>query len=105
LVEAGNSTAASLPGFEGLTFRKGTIAQWSRDSGVDTVGSSEATPVDILIALHACDTATDDAIFFGIQTGASVILTSPCCHKEVCPFRHRATVVLLSRVLVLCADN
>lgn len=83
LVEAGNGTAASLPGFEGLTFRKGTIAQWSRDSGVDAVGSSEATPVDILIALHACDTATDDAIFFGIQTGASVILSSPCCHKEV----------------------
>ncbi|KAJ1475408.1 hypothetical protein T484DRAFT_1828443 [Baffinella frigidus] len=34
-------------------------------------------------SLHACDTATDDAIFSGIRAGASVIIVSPCCHKEV----------------------
>jgi hypothetical protein len=38
---------------------------------------------DILVALHACDTATDDVIFCGIQHNAKVIVVSPCCHKEV----------------------
>ena len=38
--------------------------------------------MDVLVALHACDTATDLAIFSGIARGASVIVTSPCCHKE-----------------------
>jgi hypothetical protein len=39
--------------------------------------------VDILVALHACDTATDDVIFCGIQHNAKIIVVSPCCHKEV----------------------
>jgi len=39
--------------------------------------------VDILVALHACDTATDDVIYCGIQHDAKIIVVSPCCHKEV----------------------
>jgi len=39
--------------------------------------------IDILIALHACDTATDDAIYKGIVSKASLIITAPCCHKQV----------------------
>jgi tRNA A58 N-methylase Trm61 len=39
--------------------------------------------IDILIALHACDTATDDAIFRGIMAGASLIVCAPCCHKQI----------------------
>ena len=39
----------------------------------------------MLIALHACDTATDDAMFKGVEAGASVIITAPCCHKELRP--------------------
>ena len=39
--------------------------------------------IDILIALHACDTATDDAIFKGLQSKASLIVCAPCCHKQV----------------------
>jgi hypothetical protein len=38
---------------------------------------------DVLIALHACDTATDDAIYRGITAGASLIVCAPCCHKQV----------------------
>lgn len=38
-----------------------------------------------MIALHACDIATDYAIDYGLRAGASVILCSPCCHKEVRP--------------------
>jgi len=45
----------------------------------------EPTADDILIALHACDTATDEAIYKGIAGAASVIVTAPCCHKEVRP--------------------
>ncbi len=39
--------------------------------------------VDILVALHACDTATDLAIHKGILAGAVMIVTAPCCHKQI----------------------
>lgn len=39
--------------------------------------------VDVLLALHACDTATDDAISRGIAANAGLILVSPCCQKEL----------------------
>ena len=41
------------------------------------------TQIDILIALHACDTATDDALFKAISSNASLIICAPCCHKQV----------------------
>ena len=41
--------------------------------------------LDVVIALHACDIATDHAIHLGIRAGAEIILCSPCCHKEVRP--------------------
>lgn len=41
------------------------------------------TEVDMLIALHACDTATDDAIQKGIRGNAKIIICAPCCHKQV----------------------
>jgi hypothetical protein len=49
-------------------------------------GSIQQSPienVDILIALHACDTATDDAIYHGIKNNAKVIVVAPCCHKQI----------------------
>jgi len=39
--------------------------------------------VNLLIALHACDTATDDAIFKGIKANAELIVVAPCCHKQI----------------------
>ncbi|OSY89166.1 SAM-dependent methyltransferase [Tenacibaculum holothuriorum] len=39
--------------------------------------------IDILIALHACDTATDDAIFKGLSAKAELIICAPCCHKQI----------------------
>lgn len=39
--------------------------------------------IDILIALHACDTATDDAIYKGMMSDASIVVCAPCCHKQI----------------------
>ena len=39
--------------------------------------------LDVLIALHACDIATDDAILKGIRNNAKLIICAPCCHKQI----------------------
>lgn len=39
--------------------------------------------LDVLIALHACDTATDDAILKGVRNNAKLIICAPCCHKQI----------------------
>jgi hypothetical protein len=39
--------------------------------------------LDVLIALHACNTATDDAIAKGVRAGAKLIVCAPCCHKQI----------------------
>jgi len=70
LVKDGNATAAAS-GFSGLSFQPGTILDY------------DASGADAVIALHACDTATDDAIFKGIAAGASLIAVAPCCHKQI----------------------
>lgn len=70
LVDFCNNTAKQC-GFENLSFENKTIDEY------------KAKKIDILIALHACDTATDDAIFKGIQANATLIVTAPCCHKQI----------------------
>ncbi len=62
---------AGLSKYSGLHFHKGSIK--------DTLSEN----VDMLIALHACDTATDDAIYKGIKAGAGIIICAPCCHKQI----------------------
>jgi SAM-dependent methyltransferase len=54
-----------------LEFTAGTIADTPLDN------------LDILIALHACDTATDDALARGIDAGANLLIVAPCCQKEL----------------------
>ena len=70
LVKFSNELAQKY-GFEGLKFEEGSIDQFNYGK------------VDVLIALHACDTATDDAIYQGIKSDASVIVCAPCCHKQI----------------------
>jgi len=65
------NTIATDSGFDGLKFTQGTIDQYDQDH------------VDLLIALHACDTATDDAIYKGIKGNARLIVVAPCCHKQI----------------------
>ena len=40
-------------------------------------------PVDLLVSLHACDTASDEAIAAGVRLGAEAIVVAPCCHHEL----------------------
>jgi hypothetical protein len=53
-----------------------------------------------MIALHACDIATDYAIHTGIRCGAAIIMCSPCCHKQIRPQLHSPG--LLKPMLQLC---
>lgn len=62
---------AKTADFEGLSFAQGTIE------------NAEMAESNVLIALHACDTATDEAIFKGISANAKILMVAPCCHKQI----------------------
>ncbi|WP_233164798.1 SAM-dependent methyltransferase [Pedobacter sp. ASV28] len=70
MVDLCNNIAVKA-GFDQLSFVEGTI---------DNYGQKD---INLLVALHACDTATDDAIFKGIQANAELIVVAPCCHKQI----------------------
>lgn len=58
-------------GLKGLEFVESSIESYHPEK------------LDVLIALHACNTATDDAIASGIKAGAELIVCAPCCHKQI----------------------
>lgn len=62
---------AEKSGFKNLRFVQGAI------------GDYNAAALNMLIALHACDTATDDAIAKGVAAQADIIIVAPCCHKQI----------------------
>ena len=70
LVEFCQKTAQQV-GFQHLQF----IAQ--------DINTYQPERLDMLIALHACDTATDMAIAAGIRQQAEIIVVAPCCHKQI----------------------
>ena len=72
MVSLCNAAAAKL-GLRGLAFEQGDVRTYAPGA------------LDVMIALHACDTATDHAIHLGLRAGAAIILCSPCCHKELRP--------------------
>ena len=72
LVDLCNGIATACQ-FDGLNFVVGSI------------GDYDVGEVDILIALHACNTATDEALFKGIAAKADLIVAAPCCHQEIRP--------------------
>jgi hypothetical protein len=57
------------------------------------VRSYQPEQTDVMIALHACDIATDFAIHTGIRLDAKVIMCAPCCHKELRPQMQSPTVL------------
>ena len=59
-------------GYDEARFEATAIADYESD-----------VPVDLLVSLHACDTATDEAIAAGVRLGAEAIVVAPCCHHEL----------------------
>jgi SAM-dependent methyltransferase len=80
LVEKCRAIARSA-GCARLTFQAGTIQ------------SAQFLTLDVLIALHACDTATDDALAKRRAAGAALLVVSPCCQKELRPQLQAAPVL------------
>ena len=68
----GKSYLAVKYGYDKLNFYEGSIEEFE---GV--------TQVDMVVTLHACDTATDYALYKALRWGASVILSVPCCQHEL----------------------
>ncbi|GAB7190055.1 SAM-dependent methyltransferase [Kineococcus sp. NUM-3379] len=73
-VVARSRRLAQEAGLEGLDFATGTIA--------GAVPFGDEAP-DVVLALHACDTATDEALARAVRWGAPVVLAAPCCHHDV----------------------
>lgn len=71
VIEHCNELAAKI-GYDHLKFLVGDIAEYN-----------ELEQVDMVITLHACDTATDAALEKAVRWGASVILSVPCCQHEL----------------------
>lgn len=71
VIEHCNELAAKI-GYDHLKFLVGDIAEYN-----------ELDQVDMVITLHACDTATDAALEKAVRWGASVILSVPCCQHEL----------------------
>ena len=66
-----NEIAAKLEITDTITFKAEEIA------------STTVNRADVAIALHACDTATDDAIAWAVNGGAKLLLIAPCCHHDI----------------------
>ena len=71
VIETVRGVAESL-GYDEASFEATAIVDYASDE-----------PVDLLVSLHACDTATDEAIAAGVRLGADAIVVAPCCHHEL----------------------
>ena len=75
LVQKSRELATRL-GFKGMSFLNLSVAE-------SALSADLPSQIDIVTALHACDTATDDAIAFGLQKRAKYMVLVPCCQAEV----------------------
>ena len=89
LVEASRALAQRL-NFQRMTFLNTSVSESSQ---------SELLPsqIDVVTALHACDTATDDAIAFGLLKKARAMVLVPCCQAEVAAQLRQNKALNLSR--------
>ena len=90
LVAASQQLAQQLGFAEGMQFVNASVSQ---------AASDESLPVqiDMVTALHACDTATDDAIAFGLARQARHMVLVPCCQAEVASVLKKSRALSLSR--------
>lgn len=89
LVDASRSLANKL-GFEQMTFLNMSVEQARLKDGLPS-------QIDVVTALHACDSATDDAITFGLDKGARFMALVPCCQAEIASVLRGAKAAALSR--------
>lgn len=89
LVQKSRELAQRL-GFDRMSFLNLTVAESMQ---------SQTLPerIDVVTALHACDTATDDAIAFGLQKQARAMVLVPCCQAEVARALNAGKALSLSR--------
>jgi Methyltransferase domain len=94
LVNEVSAIASSLGAeFRHLQFETGTIESFlaecqaqQSDQEIEMDGdATKETSLSVFIALHACDTATDDALWSAVSRKANVIVVAPCCHQQVRP--------------------
>lgn len=89
LVEKSRLLAQRL-GFERMSFLNLSVAD-------STEAAELPDRIDIVTALHACDTATDDAIAFGLQKKARAMVLVPCCQAEVAACLRQGKALQLTR--------
>ena len=89
LVESARNLAARL-GFVRMEFLKLLVAE-------ATQAAEMPAQIDLVTALHACDTATDDAIVFGLKKQARVMVLVPCCQAEVARALNSGKALSLAR--------
>lgn len=89
LVQRSQALAQRL-GFERMAFVNTTVAEATTDQRLPG-------QIDVVTALHACDTATDDAIAFGLQKKARFMVLVPCCQAEVASCLRESKALSLSR--------
>ncbi|MDD2609282.1 MAG: SAM-dependent methyltransferase [Giesbergeria sp.] len=89
LVEKSGQLAQHL-GFERMAFLNLSVAD-------STEAAELPERIDMVTALHACDTATDDAIAFGLQKKAKAMVLVPCCQAEVAACLRQGKALQLAR--------
>ena len=89
LVQKSRELAARL-GFERMSFLNLTVAESAQSPELPA-------QIDVVTALHACDTATDDAIAFGLQKRARFMVLVPCCQAEVARVLNQHKALSLTR--------
>ena len=89
LVDKSRALAAHL-GFVRMSFLNVSVAE-------STDAAELPARIDVVTALHACDTATDDAIAFGLQKRAQAMVLVPCCQAEVAATLRQGKALQLSR--------
>ena len=89
LVAASTALAQRL-GFERMQFLNTSVAESAQSDDMPT-------QIDVVTALHACDTATDDAIAFGLQKQAKYMVLVPCCQAELARVLNKNKALNLQR--------